>query len=339
MHPSLNLETAVGPSQKVQDFESESLAIGVEHSQKVKATPIASDYGSKDCAFWPDPTAVSRLKVAARASPLSQAQIKEVLDPLGMAYETVLVRTYGDLDRRQSLRTLDKTDFFTREVDELVLSGACDLAIHSAKDLPQELPEGLKIIALTAGRDPSDSLVLRQGITLPQVKKVATSSARREDAVRALKSDIDFCDIRGTIHERLAFLNSGEVDGVVLAEAALLRLGLNPPRLTLPGETTPLQGQLALVARHENDFPFLQTLDTRKKETLYLGLRCPNPLWHHFPIIKINPVPFRPIEEATHYLFTSRTAVQLYRPYLTQRPIFCTGKATAAELPPGYDVK
>ena len=58
---SLNLETAVGPRQKVQDFESESLTIGVEHSQKVKATPSVSDYGSKDCAFCPDPTAVSRL--------------------------------------------------------------------------------------------------------------------------------------------------------------------------------------------------------------------------------------------------------------------------------------
>ena len=56
-----NLETAVGPRKKVQDFESESLTIGVEHSQKVKATPSVSDYGSKDCAFCPDPTAVSRL--------------------------------------------------------------------------------------------------------------------------------------------------------------------------------------------------------------------------------------------------------------------------------------
>ena len=64
---SLNLETAIGSSQKVQDFESESLGMGAEHSQKVKAAPIPSDYGSKDCAFWPTPIAVSRFKEVQKA--------------------------------------------------------------------------------------------------------------------------------------------------------------------------------------------------------------------------------------------------------------------------------
>lgn len=278
------------------------------------------------------------LKVAARSSPLSRAQVKEVLDPLGIPYETSWIETYGDQDRTQSLRTLDKTDFFTREVDAKLLSLECDIAIHSAKDLPLELPEGLKIIALTKGVDSSDSLVLRKGITLNEVKKVATSSERREEAVKALKDSVEFCDIRGTIQERIDQLESGHLDGVVIAEAALLRLGLNPPRLTLPGTTTPLQGQLAIVARHDFYMPSIEALDSRVKDTLYLGLRCSNPLWHHFPIIRTQPLPFEPVANATHYIFTSRTAVKIYSPFIEDKPIFCTGAATARELPSHFQI-
>lgn len=278
-----------------------------------------------------------QLKIAARDSKLSQAQIKEVMEPLGLPYTALLVKSHGDLDHTQSLRLLDKTDFFTREVDALVQSGACDIALHSAKDLPRELPEGLKIVALTAGLDNRDSLVIREDETLADVKLVATSSKKREVAASQLKSDLRFCDIRGTIHERLEKLYNHEVDGVVIAEAALLRLKLNPNRLFLPGATTPLQGQLAIVARHEAKFDFLEALDVRPKDTLYLGLRCPNPLWHHFPILVIEERSFTPVQEATHYIFTSRTAAQLYRQHLTQKPLFCTGKATAEELK-GFDV-
>ena len=271
------------------------------------------------------------LKIAARASPLSQAQVREVFDPLGIPYEGVFVSSYGDLDLKTSLRGLDKTDFFTREVDELVLSGVCDLSVHSAKDLPETLPKGLKIAALTKGVDPSDSLVLRENETLEQVHLVATSSEQREAAVREIKSDVTFCDIRGPIHERLAKLYRGEVDAIVIAEAALLRLHLNPNRLRLPGTTTPLQGQLAICSRQKEEFSFLP--DVRPKETLYFGLRCSNPLWHHFPLIETFPLPFKPIS-GTHYIFTSQIAVELYRPYIEDKPIFCVGKATAKALFP-----
>lgn len=274
------------------------------------------------------------LKAAARKSPLSQAQVKEVMEELCLPYTPIFVESYGDLDRKTSLRTLEKNDFFTREVDALVLSGKADIAIHSAKDLPEEIPEGLKILALTRGKDSSDSLVMREGESLSHVKVVATSSVNREQNVRQIKPDVSFVDIRGTIGERLEKLLTKEIDGVVIAEAALIRLGLNPNRLTLPGATTPLQGQLAIVARHDFFLPELEKLDIRPKDTLYLGLRCKNPLWHHFPIIEIERIPFSPVEDATHTIFTSRTAAKIYRPYLTEGPIFCTGKATARDLAP-----
>jgi hydroxymethylbilane synthase len=198
----------------------------------------------------------SLIKVAARDSLLSRAQVAEVAREYGLEFETHFVKTTGDLDKKTSLRTLDKPDFFTKEVDALVLNGTCDLAIHSAKDLPERLPEGLRLVALTKGLAPYDALVLREGEQLKEGAVVATSSVRREEAVNMLGVPVTFTDIRGTIEERLEKLHKKEVDAVVIAEAALIRLGLNPNRLMLPGETAPLQGRLALVARLDYLFFF-----------------------------------------------------------------------------------
>lgn len=198
------------------------------------------------------------LITAARRSPLSQAQVREVQVEMRAFYSTLTfeclyVDTIGDKDQSISLRDLGKTDFFTKEIDALLLSGACRLAIHSAKDLPEPLPQGLSIAALTHGLDPSDVLVMRSGISLQELPSevvIATSSVRREDAVRQLRADLSFIDVRGTIGQRLAKLEKGEVDGVVVAEAALIRLDLTHlNRIRLPGDTVPLQGQLAVVVR------------------------------------------------------------------------------------------
>ncbi len=194
------------------------------------------------------------IKVAARASTLSRRQVEEVqrLYP-HIVFDPVFVKTVGDHDRKTSLRSLDKTDFFTREVDQLVLSKECRIAVHSAKDLPESLPEGIALVALTDGIDPSDSVVLREGMSINDARTIATSSERREEMVRALGVEPSFVDIRGTIEERLAKIDIGEIDGVVVAEAALIRLGLTHlNRIKLPGETAPLQGRLAIVA-HEDD--------------------------------------------------------------------------------------
>jgi porphobilinogen deaminase len=145
---------------------------------------------------------------------------------------------------------MEKTDFFTRELDEMVLRGEVDAAVHSAKDLPEVLPEGLEVAAITKGLDGRDALVMRQPLFV-----VATSSERREEEVRKLFPGVAFRDLRGTIGERLAIWERGEVDGVVVAEAALIRLSLTHlPRLFLPGP--PLQGRLAIVTRKGKGEPF-----------------------------------------------------------------------------------
>ncbi|MBI2742850.1 MAG: hydroxymethylbilane synthase [Chlamydiales bacterium] len=204
----------------------------------------------------------SALFVAARASKLSRVQVQEVLEELrnfhpDVSFSPIWIETSGDLNQTTSLRTLDKTDFFTREIDQLLLAGGCRVAIHSAKDLPDPLPSGLVIAAITRGVDSGDSLVLSQGVTLetlPMHAKIGVSSQRREETLLTLRSDLKPVDIRGTIEKRLTLIEKGEVAGVVVAEAALIRLGLTHlNRLKLPGQTLPLQGKLAVIVRDSDE--------------------------------------------------------------------------------------
>lgn len=199
-----------------------------------------------------------KIITGARNSPLSCAQVKEVQNLLGEK-ATLLpfwMLTKGDKDKVTSLRTMGKTDFFTYELDQLLLSYEIRIAVHSAKDLPDPLPEGLSCVLQTPSIDPRDSLVIPFGLNfedLPAGSVVATSSERREEMVKELRSDLRFTDLRGTIHERLSLLEKGVVQGVVVAEAALIRLGLTHlNRLFLPGKAALHQGSLAVLARQED---------------------------------------------------------------------------------------
>jgi hydroxymethylbilane synthase len=204
---------------------------------------------------------VTRLSIlaGARTSPLSRAQFQEVSDQVGslISLVPVFVETTGDLDLVSSLRNLEKTDFFTKELDQMLQEGKIRIAIHSAKDLPGQMASGLSLIALTKGLDPRDSLVFRPGEsldTLPKNGVIATSSHRREAVVASLRSDLSFIDLRGTIGQRLSLLETGVADGVVIAESALIRLKLTHlNRMILPGDTVPFQGRLAIVARSSDE--------------------------------------------------------------------------------------
>jgi hydroxymethylbilane synthase len=219
-------------------------------------------------------TAAQYISIGARNSLLSRAQVEEVLAELRVVhpevdFQPVWVETTGDKDLLTSLRTLEKTDFFTREIDALQLAGGCRLSIHSAKDLPDPLPKGLVLAALTKGVDPSDTLVIHRGATLetlPLKATIGTSSCRRENNVRKVLPDCICVDIRGTIPARLQLLDERVVDGVVMAEAALIRLRLtHRTRIPLPGEAAPLQGQLAVLACEGDQemFHLFQAIDVR----------------------------------------------------------------------------
>ncbi len=196
------------------------------------------------------------VKVGARSSLLSRAQVGEVLNELrvfhpNVSFDPAWLHTSGDLDLTTSLRTQEKTDFFTRQIDMQQLQGAFQISIHSVKDLPEPLAQGLRIVAITKGVDPSDVIVTLKD--LPFGARIGTSSLRREQNIKALRSDLVCVDIRGTIEKRLELLDQNCYDGVVMAEAALIRLGLTyRNRIHLPGECAQGQGQLAVVARESD---------------------------------------------------------------------------------------
>ncbi len=200
------------------------------------------------------------ISVAARDSPLSKSQVEEVLLELRQNYPDISfspkwIKTTGDLDQNSSLLDKEKTDFFTREVDEAVLSGECQIAIHSAKDLPDPIHPDLTVIAYTKGLDPSDVLVFRKGESLSSLlpfSKVGTSSLRRIQNLLSLREDLCPIDIRGTIDKRLSFLDEGKVDALIMAKAALIRLKIVRDMQELPGSTSLMQGRLAILACKED---------------------------------------------------------------------------------------
>jgi hydroxymethylbilane synthase len=207
------------------------------------------------------PFSKKSITVGARSSALSRVQVQEVQKELNCIFPDIqfaptFIETTGDKDLNTSLRLLDKTDFFTREIDAMQRAGHFQIAIHSAKDLPDPMPEGLVVVAMTRGLSPADALVLREGESLDTLSmraQIGTSSLRREETIKQLRADLRCVDIRGTIERRLHLLDTCEVDGVVIAEAALIRLGLTKrTRITLPGPTAPFQGRLAIVARSDD---------------------------------------------------------------------------------------
>jgi len=206
-----------------------------------------------------------KITVGSRGSPLARAQVIEVEKLLDIQFHPVWIETQGDRDKKTSLRGMDKSNFFTDEIDRRQVAGEFRIAIHSAKDLPDPLHEHLEIVALTQGVDPSDSLVVRE-FPLQLGSRIGTSSLRREQFLKQWRPDLICVDIRGTIEERLKLLEDGVVDGVVMAEAALIRLGqVHRPRLHLDVETAPCQGKLAVIAvkGDEEMRKVFQVIDTR----------------------------------------------------------------------------
>lgn len=196
------------------------------------------------------------IRIGTRGSRLALRQVEEIVAQLpDVAYEIVTYTTRGDAEKARSLLEPVPADFFTDSLDQAVVDGAVDCAVHSAKDLPYPLRPELDVIALTAARERRDALVSRGGLTLaalPPGALVGTSSPSRRDQLVALRPDLTPVGIRGTIEERLAYVDNNRVDAMVVAACALERLGLTQ-RIAeyLPFATHPLQGALAVVARRD----------------------------------------------------------------------------------------
>ncbi len=199
------------------------------------------------------------IKAGCRDSRLALLQADEIetlLKKKGVVlkFARKVYRTTGDKDKTTSLLANTADDFFTDTLDEAVLDREIDIAIHSAKDLPQKIRDGLEIFALTQSPDETDAFVGKTTFDhLPQGARVATSSPLRQQEVRRLRPDIKTVDIRGTIEERIRRMENGGCDGLIVAAVALKRLGLQKYiQNIMPWEGTPLQGQLAVIGRKDD---------------------------------------------------------------------------------------
>jgi len=161
------------------------------------------------------------VRIGTRGSALALAQAGQVAAALDGEHELVTVATSGD----RGAEAMDK-ERWVRELDAAVLSGAVDAAVHSAKDVPAQLPEGLVIAAVPERADPRDALCGAPDLeALAPGARVGTASLRRTAQLRALREDLDVVALRGNVDTRLARLAEGEVAALVLAAAGLQRLG------------------------------------------------------------------------------------------------------------------
>lgn len=205
----------------------------------------------------------SDLRIGTRGSDLALAQARQVaarLEAEGLAAEIVRITTTGD--RREIPRDPAEVGkaLWTREIEEALRAGEIDLAVHSLKDLPAELPRGLIVGAALPREDPADVLVSRSQprsvSDLPSGATVGTGSIRRAASLRRARSDVEVLELRGNVPTRLRRLEEGAFDAIVLAAAGLSRLGLSPDgAFRLDDEVMPpalCQGIVAVEIRQED---------------------------------------------------------------------------------------
>ena len=195
------------------------------------------------------------LRVATRGSALARWQAERIVELLGVEAEYVIVSTRGDERRDVPIHAMGGTGVFVKEVEQAVLDGRADVAVHSAKDLPAETSPELVLAALPERGDPRDALVGRPLDEIPTGGRVGTGSVRRRAQLAALRPDLGFSELRGNIPTRLE--KAAGFDAVVLAAAALDRLGLADriaervdPSVVLPQVG---QGALAVECRADDD--------------------------------------------------------------------------------------
>lgn len=205
------------------------------------------------------------IRIATRKSPLALWQAEHVRERLlalhpGLQVELLTMSTQGDRILDSPLAKIGGKGLFVKELEQGMLDGRADLAVHSMKDVPAELPEGLCIGAILEREDPRDAFVSVQYASvdeLPEGARVGTSSLRRQCQLRATRPDLQILDLRGNVGTRLGKLDDGDYDAIVLACAGLKRLGLSarisrelPPEEMLPAIA---QGVIGIECRVDDE--------------------------------------------------------------------------------------
>jgi hydroxymethylbilane synthase len=202
------------------------------------------------------------IRIGSRGSQLALWQANHIADALrGAGHEVTIeiIRTTGDALQNLAFNKVGTKGMFTKEIEEALLAGRIDLAVHSLKDLPTELTAPFTIAAIPSRVDPRDAFVsvkYNSFADLPGGARIGTSSLRRQSQLRAQRHDIELVEFRGNVDTRLRKLNDGEVDAIVLASAGLERLGRTEwirerfsPLLVCPAAG---QGALAIETRADD---------------------------------------------------------------------------------------
>ncbi len=222
-----------------------------------------------------------RLRLGTRGSPLALAMAREVRARLAAAHadlepeaavEIVIIKTTGDTVQDRTLAEIGGKGLFTKEIEEALIEGRIDAAVHSMKDVPTWLPEGLAIAAVLPREDPRDALFSARGdslAALPAGAVVGTASLRRQGQVLLARPDVKVVPFRGNVQTRLRKLAEGEVDATLLAVAGLKRLGMAEritavlePEVMLPAVA---QGAIGVETRADDaeTSGFLEALNDR----------------------------------------------------------------------------
>jgi len=239
------------------------------------------------------------LRIGTRGSKLALAQAEWLRRRLAAAHpqrrvELVVIRTSGDRITDVPLHQLGGKGLFVKELETALLDGAIDAAVHSLKDVPGELADGL-VLACVPEREAAHDVVLTRAAgglaALPPGARAGTSSPRRAALLRALHPRLQVVDLRGNVDTRLAKLARGEVDATVLAAAGLNRLGLTPPHATAcdPHQFVPAIGQGALalesrpgpmveLLRAVEHAPSRRAIDAERAFLQTIGGTCTTPL-------------------------------------------------------------
>jgi len=192
---------------------------------------------------------ITKLRIATRKSQLALWQAEHVRDRLmaanpGLDVELVALSTKGDKILDTPLSKIGGKGLFVKELEEAMLDGRADIAVHSMKDVPMYFPEGLGLSVILDGADPTDAFVSNHYQTLdelPQGARIGTASLRRGLQLRERRPDLEILNLRGNVQTRLGKLDNGEFDAIILATSGLVRLGLEariaqalPPEICLP---------------------------------------------------------------------------------------------------------
>lgn len=225
---------------------------------------------------------MKQIVIGSRGSDLALWQanhVKNQLLELGCVADIKIIKTQGDLIQHLSFDKLEGKGFFTKEIEEALLSKSIDLAVHSHKDLETNPPAGLTIACVSEREDPSDMLLILPSKVdstnkwnLANKAKVGTSSARRKSQLLAYREDISILDLRGNVPTRIEKLRTGDYDAIVLAKAGVDRLQIDLSEFHVeildPTEfvPAPAQGALGLQIRDEDTelFDLLQKMNAKQ---------------------------------------------------------------------------